>query len=114
MEEHVSGFVVESDWADVVEHGNRITAAFRMVTKLSPFYFDDELVSATIQQHRLTDKYGYTFEMNINDDERTDAVRTLIVTVESEIDRWHHAAETETDTPKRPRESTSPTTDAAG
>jgi len=55
------------------------------MTRFTPYYFDNELVSANLQ--RSGDEY--VFEVNINDDDLKEAARERLSEYESEVDRWH-------------------------
>ena len=69
-----------------------------VMTQLSPYYFDNELVSANIkQQGRGGDDEQFVFEVNINDDELKSAVSERLGEYEDTIDRWHVTTEKETD-----------------
>ncbi|WP_290815659.1 DUF5828 family protein [Halovivax sp.] len=68
----------------------------RVMTQLAPYYFDNELVSANIQQAggRNGDE-EFVFEVNVNDDVLKDDVSDTLAEFEDEVDRWH--VETEKD-----------------
>jgi len=66
----------------------------RVMTQLAPYYFDNDLISANIQQ---TDQGEFTFEVNVNDDELKDAVSEQLHTYDDEIKRWHVTTEKETE-----------------
>ena len=69
-----------------------------VMTRLSPYYFDNELVSANIQrQGRGDDDDRFVFEVNINDDELKTAVSERLGEYEDTIDRWHVTTEKDTD-----------------
>ncbi|WP_435155911.1 DUF5828 family protein [Haladaptatus sp. DFWS20] len=72
----------------------------RVMTQLAPYYFDNDLVSANIQQtSRMEDgEEGFIFEVNVNDDELKESVSALLSTYEDEIDRWHVDVEKTTET----------------
>lgn len=65
-----------------------------LMTKISPLYFDNELVSANISK---VEKGEYVFEININNDEVKEAVRTQLEQQSEERDRWHIHTEKETE-----------------
>ncbi|ELZ73662.1 hypothetical protein C5B91_14560 [Haloferax sp. Atlit-10N] len=66
-----------------------------VMTQLAPYYFDNELVSANIQQvGRGSGDERFVFEVNVNDDELKSMVSETLRDFEDEIDRWH------IDTPK--------------
>ena len=68
----------------------------RVMTQLAPYYFDNELVSANIQQSGRGNGEQFVFEVNVNDDALKDDVSDRLAEYEAEIDRWH--VETEKDT----------------
>ncbi|WP_423743567.1 DUF5828 family protein (plasmid) [Haladaptatus sp. SPP-AMP-3] len=72
----------------------------KVMTQLAPYYFDNELVSANIQQtSRMEDgEEGFIFEVNVNDDELKGEVSESLTSYEDEIDRWHVETEKETET----------------
>ncbi|OVE83671.1 DUF5828 family protein [Natronolimnobius baerhuensis] len=70
-----------------------------VMTQLAPYYFDNELVSANIQQSARGVDNGeqFVFEVNVNDDELKDHVSDRLAEYDDEIDRWHVAVEKDTD-----------------
>ena len=64
----------------------------RVMTSISPCYFDNELVSANIQRANGEDP-RYVFEVNVNDDDLKAAVRERCAVYDEEISRWHVDAE---------------------
>jgi hypothetical protein len=65
---------------------------------MAPYYFDNELVSANIQEvGRGEDGETFEFEVNVNDDELKAEVSDILADYESEIDRWHVETEKRTD-----------------
>lgn len=70
----------------------------RVMTQVAPYYFDNELVSANIQQTSRNDGPGerFIFEVNINDDDLKDEVSELLTVYEDVHDRWHVETEKET------------------
>ncbi len=70
-----------------------------VMTQLAPYYFDNELVSANIQQSTRNGGNGerFVFEVNVNDDELKDEVSDSLAEYEDEIDRWHVEVEKDTD-----------------
>ncbi|MEM4781658.1 MAG: DUF5828 family protein [Halalkalicoccus sp.] len=64
----------------------------RVMTKLSPFYFDNELIHANLQHGRGRDREQYIFEVNITDDELNDVVS-------EHLQRNDHEQTTETEEP---------------
>ncbi len=69
----------------------------RVMTQLAPYYFDNALVSANIQQAGNGGE-RFVFEVNINDDELKDEVSAHLATFEDEIDRWHVEVKKDTET----------------
>ncbi|MCO8242459.1 MULTISPECIES: DUF5828 family protein [unclassified Haladaptatus] len=72
----------------------------KVMTQLAPYYFDNELVSANIQQtSRMEDgEEGFIFEVNVNDDHLKNEVSDSLTAYEDEIDRWHVETEKQTET----------------
>ncbi|MEY7850233.1 DUF5828 family protein [Natrarchaeobius sp. A-rgal3] len=71
-----------------------------VMTQLAPYYFDNELVSANIQQStRNGGENGerFVFEVNVNDDDLKDDVSDRLAEYDDEIDRWHVEVEKDTD-----------------
>jgi len=70
-----------------------------VMTQLAPYYFDNELVSANIQQSARNADNGeqFVFEINVNDDTLKEAVSDRLAEYEDEIDRWHVEVEKDTD-----------------
>ncbi|TMT85143.1 hypothetical protein E2L06_00390 [Haloterrigena sp. H1] len=70
-----------------------------VMTQLAPYYFDNELVSANIQQSTRNGSNGeqFVFEINVNDDDLKDVVSDRLTEYEDEIDRWHVEVEKDTD-----------------
>ncbi|ELZ19078.1 DUF5828 family protein [Natrinema limicola] len=70
-----------------------------VMTQLAPYYFDNELVSANIQQSARNGGNGeqFVFEINVNDDELKEEVSDRLAEYEDEIDRWHVEVEKDTD-----------------
>ncbi len=70
----------------------------KVMTQLAPYYFDNELVSANIQQTGRGGDTRFVFEVNVNDDVLKSDVSELLDTYESEVDRWHVEIEKDTET----------------
>ncbi|WP_226004793.1 DUF5828 family protein [Natrinema salinisoli] len=70
-----------------------------VMTQLAPYYFDNELVSANVQQAARNGGNGeqFVFEVNVNDDDLKEAVSDRLAEYEDEIDRWHVEVEKDTD-----------------
>jgi predicted RNA-binding Zn-ribbon protein involved in translation (DUF1610 family) len=65
------------------------TVYIRVMTKISPFFFDNDLISANIQRGSILDNDSdYVFEININDDDLKVTVSEFLEAHE-EVDRWH-------------------------
>lgn len=56
-----------------------------IMTQISPYYFDNQLVSSNIQEQRNGE---YVFEVNINDDELKTHMKRILGRLDDE-DRWH-------------------------
>jgi vacuolar-type H+-ATPase subunit I/STV1 len=99
-------------WGESIEHVARAAdsagrkairkvedAVYRNVmTQMAPYYFDNELVSANVQEvARGEDGETFVFEVNVNDDELKGEVSEVLDEYESEIDRWHVETEKRTD-----------------
>ncbi|WP_254766230.1 DUF5828 family protein [Salinilacihabitans rarus] len=69
----------------------------RVMTQLAPYYFDNELVSANIQQSGRGEGEEFIFEVNVNDDALKEKVSASLAEYEDEIDRWHVQIEKDTD-----------------
>ena len=61
-----------------------------LMTRMSPYYFDNELVSANLR--RADDEY--VLEVNVNDDDLKLRISNRLADYETSVDRWH------VDTPK--------------
>ena len=63
----------------------------RVMTRLAPYYFDNELVSANLQKTARDGGEGptFVFEVNVNDDAVKTAVSDRLAEYEDEVDRWH-------------------------
>ncbi|MFB1064496.1 DUF5828 family protein [Natrinema sp. H-ect4] len=70
-----------------------------VMTQLAPYYFDNELVSANVQQSTRNGGNGeqFVFEVNVNDDDLKDEVSDRLAEYEDEVDRWHVEVEKDTD-----------------
>ncbi|MFB6309451.1 MAG: DUF5828 family protein [Haloarculaceae archaeon] len=68
-----------------------------VMTRVSPYYFDNELVSANIRRVGDDDRPEYVFEVNVNDDDLKMRVSNKLADYEQSVDRWHVAAAKETD-----------------
>ncbi|WP_306054727.1 DUF5828 family protein [Natronococcus wangiae] len=68
-----------------------------VMTQLAPYYFDNELISANIQQSTRGEGEQFIFEVNINDDALKEEVSGRLTEFEDEIDRWHVEVEKDTE-----------------
>ncbi|WP_248517271.1 DUF5828 family protein [Salinarchaeum laminariae] len=68
----------------------------RVMTQLAPYYFDNALISANLQQSGRGDE-SFVFEVNVNDDELKAEVGDRLREYEDEVDRWHVDTEKETE-----------------
>jgi len=72
-------------------------AVYRNVmTRIAPYYFDNELVSANLNRVGRGEGPDYVFEVNINDDDLKIRVSNRLADYEEDIDRWHVDAEKDT------------------
>jgi hypothetical protein len=67
----------------------------RVMTQLAPYYFDNELVSANLQQTGGEEE-EFIFEVNLNDEEIRSEVADRLYEYEDVVDRWHVDVEKET------------------
>ena len=65
-----------------------------VMTQVSPYYFDNELVSANL---RRSDAGDYVFEVNVNDDDLKIRVSNKLADYDQTVDRWHVDTPKETD-----------------
>jgi hypothetical protein len=68
-----------------------------VMTQVSPYYFDNELVSGNLERTRDADE-PYVFEVNINNDEQKESVKERLAAYDEEIDRWRLETDPETET----------------
>ncbi|MFB6170720.1 MAG: DUF5828 family protein [Haloarculaceae archaeon] len=88
-----------------------------VMTRIAPYYFDNELVSANIARVD-GDRPEYVFEVNVNDDDLKIRVSNALADYEQSVERWHVDTEKETDVAEavegvespEPAEDTRPTT----
>ncbi len=71
-----------------------------VMTQLAPYYFDNELVSANVQQSKRNGDNGeqFVFEVNVNDDALKDDVSDRLAELDEKVDRWHVEVEKDTET----------------
>ncbi|WP_440990413.1 DUF5828 family protein [Haloarchaeobius baliensis] len=67
----------------------------RVMTQLAPYYFDNELVSANLQQSAGEDDQ-FIFEVNVNDEDLKGEVGDRLYEYEDTVDRWHVDVEKDT------------------
>ena len=60
-----------------------------VMTRVSPYYFDNELISANIQRASRDNSPRYVFEVNVNDDDLKTRVSNRLADYESDVERWH-------------------------
>ena len=60
-----------------------------VMTRVSPYYFDNELISANIQRVSRDNSARYVFEVNVNDDDLKTRVSNRLADYESDVERWH-------------------------
>lgn len=65
-----------------------------VMTRIAPYYFDNELVSANVSRVGRGDDPDYELEVNVNDDDLKIRVSNRLADYESDVARWH------VDTPK--------------
>ena len=63
-----------------------------VMTQVSPYYFDNELVSANVRRAGRDD---YVFEVNVNDDDLKIHVSNRLADYEQSVERWHVDTEKE-------------------
>ena len=62
----------------------------KVTSQLAPYYFDNELISANIQERsRGEPGEEFLFDVNINDDELKERISEKLVAYEEDISRWH-------------------------
>jgi hypothetical protein len=96
-------------WRESVEHVARAadtagrkalrkvedTVYKKVMTRFTPYYFDNELASANLQWVRSQGEFE--FEVNVNDDDVKDTVREYLHRFD-DIERWHVDTEKDTET----------------
>ncbi|WP_254839901.1 DUF5828 family protein [Natronomonas marina] len=68
-----------------------------VMTQVSPYYFDNELVSANL---RRADTDDYVFEVNVNDDDLKIRTSNKLADYQTAVDRWHVDTPKDTDVAK--------------
>ena len=71
----------------------------KVMTRLAPYYFDNDLVSANVQRAGRggNGEPEFVFEVNVNDDDLKAVVSEKLAAYEDEIDRWHVETEKRTE-----------------
>ncbi len=69
----------------------------RVMTQLAPYYFDNVLISANLQQSTNGDEEEFIFEVNVNDDGLKEDVSSRLAEYQDTIDRWHIDTEKDTE-----------------
>lgn len=68
----------------------------KVTSQLAPYYFDNKLISANIQEVSRGDSdESFVFEVNVNDDELKDQVSAKLAEFEDAISRWRVESEKE-------------------
>jgi len=81
----------------------------KVMTRFTPYYFDNDLVSANLQWVRSQQEFE--FEVNVNDDALKAEVREYLHSFE-DIERWHVDTEKDTETAEAAEGVEPPTADA--
>jgi hypothetical protein len=68
-----------------------------VMTRIAPYYFDNELISANLRRLGGEDASEYVFEVNINDDDLKIRVSNRLADYASDVERWHVFAPKETE-----------------
>ncbi|MFB6075172.1 MAG: DUF5828 family protein [Haloarculaceae archaeon] len=68
-----------------------------VMTRIAPYYFDNDLVSANLQRIEGEDRPEYVFEVNVNDDDLKERVSNRLADYEQSVERWHVDTEKETE-----------------
>jgi len=84
-----------------------------VMTQMSPYYFDNDLISANIQRVGRGDSPTYVFEVNINDDDLKIHVSNTLADYDEEVQRWHVNTEKETESVQA-AEGVEPPADSGG
>ncbi len=70
----------------------------RVMTQLAPYYFDNELISANVQQSGRGNGTEFIFEVNVNDDGLKRETSDRLAEYEDTVDRWHVEVEKDLET----------------
>jgi len=68
-----------------------------VMTRIAPYYFDNELVSANLRRTDGDGRPKYIFEVNVNDDDLKMRVSNKLADYEQSVDRWHVDTEKRTE-----------------
>lgn len=68
-----------------------------VMTQVSPYYFDNELVGANLSRVRDNERQRYAFEVNVTDGDLSDQVSEQLTSYDDEIDHWRVETKTNTD-----------------
>ena len=68
-----------------------------VMTQMSPYFFDNELISANLRRTSRSDDPEYVFEVNVNDDDLKIRVSNRLADYDQTVDRWHVNTEKETE-----------------
>ncbi|WP_225332851.1 DUF5828 family protein [Halomicrobium urmianum] len=60
-----------------------------VMTRIAPYYFDNDLISANLQRVQSDDRPEYVFEVNVNDDDLKERVSNRLADYEQSVERWH-------------------------
>lgn len=69
----------------------------RVMTNISPHYFDNELISAYLQRKRGANDPTYSFEVNVNDEDLKSQVAEQLEKYDRDMSRWHVETPTRTE-----------------
>ncbi|WP_226011649.1 DUF5828 family protein [Halomicrobium salinisoli] len=68
-----------------------------VMTRIAPYYFDNDLISANLQRVQGGDRPEYVFEINVNDDDLKERVSNRLADYEQSVERWHVNTEKQTE-----------------
>ncbi len=67
-----------------------------VMTRIAPYYFDNDLISANVQRIETDERPEYVFEVNVNDDDLKERVSNRLADYEQSVERWHVNTEKDT------------------
>lgn len=73
----------------------------RIMTRIAPYYFDSELISANLGRADRASDASFTFEVNVNDDDLKADVSDRLAAYDGADERWHGKTEPETTVAER-------------